>query len=220
MFCAMCGKELPSDLAACPACGALRQPGGSVPKTSVDVAAVAADTRGALAEILRDPVAGLPKFFNKLARRRALEVGIAVALVGTLLVVVGVFMAVPSWARPSNAFFGILLMAVVMFGGLTGSGYAARQVLHGEGSVEGDVFVAAVSLAPISVLVFFAGLVGMGNVELIGAVAMFAFSWTVLMLYSGVTAVSGISERKGPYAVPLMLMLTFWLTSVVTRAIL
>ena len=107
-----------------------------------------------------------------------------------------------------------------MFGGLTAAGYAARQVFHKEGSVEGDVFVAAVSLAPISISIFLAGLIGMANFELIGVVTMFAFSWTVLMLYSGVTSVSGISEKKGPYAVPLMLVVTFWLTSVVTRAML
>ena len=82
MFCATCGKELPGDVGACPVCGSLRQPTGVSSKTSVDVAAVAADTRGALTGILGDPVAGLPKVFHKLARRRALEVGIAVALVG------------------------------------------------------------------------------------------------------------------------------------------
>lgn len=220
MFCANCGKELAEGFNACATCGAPRQPSAGAAKPAVDVSAVAADTRGVLTTMFSDPVAGLPRAFVKLGNRRAMEVGIAIAILGALLVVLGVHQMVPSWARPRNAVFGMIFVAVTMYGSLVGAAYGARQLFKGTGSSEGDVFVAAVSLTPIAVLMFLSGLIGIGNFELIGALAMFAFTWTVLMLYSGVTSVLGVPESKAAYAVPLMLMVAFWLTSVISRAML
>lgn len=216
MFCVTCGKELPAE-GRCPACGQSNQT--TVERgASPDVAAIAVAARDVLITVLRDPVGGIPASFVRLGKQRAMEVAVAVAVLGAVLIVVGVFLTIPAWARPSNAFFRLLVLAIAMLGGLSGAGFAARKLLQGTGSPEGDVFIAAVSLAPISVLVFASGLIGITNVEIIGGLAMFAITWTVLMLYSGVTRVSSIPEGKSAYAVPLMLIGSLWLTSVAFRA--
>jgi len=176
-------------------------------------------------EVLRaialDPVGGVPATFRRLEKRRAMEVGIACAIVGALCVVIGVYMTLPSWSRNDvRTIFGLLVLGATLFGGLIGAGYLARTVFGGAGAVEGDVFVAATSLVPIAVMVFLAGLVGVANFEVVGLLGIFASTWTILMLHAGVSRVSGVAEGKAAFAVPLMLILSLWLTSIVFRGML
>jgi hypothetical protein len=53
---------------------------------------------------------------------------------------------------------------------------------------------------------------------LIGALSVFALCLTVLMLFAGCTRISAISERLATISVPLMLLLSGWLTKVVYAA--
>ncbi len=54
--------------------------------------------------------------------------------------------------------------------------------------------------------------------EVIGALAVFALCLTILMLFAGCTRISKVSERLATIAVPLMLILSGWITKIIYAA--
>ncbi|MDO8680546.1 MAG: hypothetical protein Q7R30_18675 [Acidobacteriota bacterium] len=84
-------------------------------------------------------------------------------------------------------------------------------------STESDQCQAA--LAPLSAATMLAGLIGVGNIEIVVLMFFFALAYLVLMLYAGLTSIGAMTERAGAPAVPAAILLSAWLCKVVFAAL-
>ena len=97
----------------------------------------------------------------------------------------------------------------------------ARKVFRGQsGTLESDVFIAGVSVLPFGFASLLAGVLGVGNLEVSAIVAVFALSYTILILYTGCTRISGISEARAVQAVPIIILIAGWLSKILFGAML
>ncbi len=226
MFCQKCGAEVPEQAAACASCGASLAP----PSPAAVAAAVAADTVKAASKdalhafkvFASNPVAGLSVAFESLSPGRALGVGIVFGVVSALFITFGVYLLLSGWDRPSG-FSGaikIFVWAFVPFVSLVGASFVARKTFRGEGGLGHDCFIAGASLLPFGLVVFLAGILGLGNIEVIAVFTIFALCLTILMLFSGLTRICRTSERSATVAVPLMLIASAWFSKIIYTAIL
>jgi hypothetical protein len=160
-----------------------------------------------------------------------MQVGIAFAVLYEITFLLGMYMmasrAVGLFGigiRVGNASIGtifkLIVVGLVPFGSLVGAAALARAMFHGTGILAGDVFTAGASLLPFGVAVLVAALVGVANFEVIVVLFAFALSYNILMLYSGCSRIAGIPEAGAAPAVPVMLLISAWLTKVIIAAIL
>lgn len=92
----------------------------------------------------------------------------------------------------------------------------ARKLFGGEERhLEGDVFVAGVTLLPFSLLILLTGAVGYGNWEVLAMLYIFALCYTILLLYRGLTTVSGIRDMAAAFCVAPVIMLSGYLAKIV-----
>ena len=222
MFCQNCAKELEPNAGVCSACGVPVARAKTTPSEISDKAKVA--SRSALTAFklfATNPVGGLPSAFENLDSRGARDVGIIFSVIFALCVVVGTYMALPSWGKPNiQGILGLLILGAIPPAAIAGVSALARKALKSRGSFESDVFIAGAALLPIGFVVFLTGILGMGNIEVVAILAAFAGCYTILMLYSGCTQVSKITDAKAAAIVPVMLLLSAWLCKVVFAAML
>ncbi|MDA8162903.1 MAG: hypothetical protein M0022_08410 [Desulfobacteraceae bacterium] len=69
-------------------------------------------------------------------------------------------------------------------------------------------------------LIFLIGLLGIGNFNVILILLVFTICYTILVLYSGCTKISKISEGGSAIAVPLMLILSAWFSKLIFSVLL
>jgi len=158
-----------------------------------------------------------------------MTIGIVFAVIYEALL----FLAIYRAADKAAAMFGVspigdlslslalklIFIGAVPFITLAVAGMIARSVFRGSGSFAGDVYTAGASLLPLGVCVFVASFLGPANIEVIAALGVFALTYMILMLYAGCSRIAGIPETGAAPAVPIMLLLSIWLTKVVISAI-
>jgi hypothetical protein len=178
----------------------------------------------------KSPVGGLQQSFEMFEPSRAMAVGVIFAVIYELLLFFGVYHAADKLASlfggglPASDLsikqgLEIVFACAVPFITLTLSSMIARSVFRGKGSLAGDVYTAGASLLPLGLCVAVASFLGPANVEVIAALGVFALTYMILMLYAGCSRIAGIPETGAAPAVPIMLLLTIWLTKVVISAI-
>jgi hypothetical protein len=131
------------------------------------------------------------------------------------------YLILPHWAGQPG--FGdilkLLLLGIVPSAAITGASILARKVFQSPaGSIESDVFLAGVSLIPTGLLLLIAGLLGAANIEVVALVSVFAFSYTILILYTGCTQISEISKVRAIPAVPIIILIAGWLSKIIFAA--
>ncbi len=162
---------------------------------------------------------------------RAIQVGAAFAVIYEITFFFGMYMMASRAAgmfgiglQVSDASVGNLLKFIVAglvpFASLVGAGVLARKVFHGTGVLAGDVYTAGASLLPFGIAVLATAILGAANFEVIAVLFVFAFSYNILMLYSGCSRIAGISEAGAAPAVPIMLVISGWLMKVIVAAML
>jgi hypothetical protein len=229
MNCPKCDHALNSGAAFCGDCGATITETKPEPVVSEPVSPserlkkLAETVWKALVAVLQNPVENLSPNFEKLKKQEALEVGIAFAVLFDLCALFGVYMMLPRWAgAPGFAdILKILIFGFVPPAALTGAGFVARKVFRASGgTIESDVFLAGISLIPIGILLLLSGVLGIGNFEVIALVAVFALSYTILILYTGCNKISEIATVRAVPAVPSIFLVTAWLSKIVFAAML
>lgn len=202
------------------------------------------DAWAAIKLFAQSPVGGLQQSFEMLGSSRALSVGVIFAIVYEVLFFWGIYRfadhAVSSLRNiiggmggmgtlgggisPGEMSAKLLIQlgfaGVVPFITLTASGAIARKIFRGKGSVAGDIYIAGACLLPQGLFILVASFLGVANFEVIMALFVFAVTYSVLMLFAGCSRISAISEAGAAPAVPLMLLLSLWLTKVVVVAVL
>lgn len=165
-----------------------------------------------------NPVEELSAVFRGLKKREALEAGLVLAGLFDLCAAIGLYLMLPRWAGQPR--FGevlkFLLLGIVPSAAITGASVLARKVFQGSlGTIESDVFIAGVSLLPTGLMLIPAGILGAGNIEVVAFVSVFAISYTILILYTGCTQISGISKVRAVPAVPIIILIAGWISKIV-----
>jgi hypothetical protein len=222
MFCQGCGKELEPDANVCIACGV---PAIHKKAESNEISEKAkAAPRSALATLrffAIDPVGGLPSAFESLDKEGKRGVGVVFSSMFGLCSVIGAYLVFPSWGKPNiQGIFGLLLAAAIPPASIAGFSALARKAFKSDGSFEGDLYIAGASLLPIGIAVLLVGILSSGNTGIVAILAGFASCYTILILFSGCTKISKITEAKAALTVPVMLLLTAWFCKAVLTAML
>jgi len=178
----------------------------------------------------KSPVGGLPESFALFDDQRAIQVGIIFAIVYEAALFLGALIFKSKAAALLGGFlpigeltvsqmFKVLILGLVPFASLIGACALARAIFHGTGRFAGDVYTAGAVLLPTGFLVLMASLLGAANFEVIMILLLFALTYSILILYSGCARIGNISEAGAAPAVPIILLLSAWITKILITAL-
>lgn len=237
MYCTECGGILEPTTGQCPRCVVpvvavsgtsivlAAQPPSSqlavAPQVTAKVREASKDATQAFKIFATNPVGGLPVAFQNLGAARAMGAGIVFAVCSILCVFIGVYVLLPAFAKPD--FFDsvkFILFGAVPFVSLLAASAATRKAFGGHGSLHGDSFIAGAALLPFGFLVLVSSVLGLANLEIAALLVVFALCYGILMLYTGVTRISNVSDSRAAFAVPVMIIASFWLTKIIFGAML
>lgn len=228
-FCVKCGTRLEASQAFCAACGTPAAGAGpSASELGQKIAASAGDALTAFRKLLTDPVAGLAPSYETLGPQRAQAAGVALclffALAGALGAKVGATRIGGALAFAgeggATVFFKITFVFLVIALAITLVSLAVRKVFRATGPVTADVFTAGAALSPLGVVILVIGVLGIDNFQIIGVLMMFAWAYLLLMLFTGLSRIGGLSEQAAAPMVPVVLLLSGWLSKIVFAALL
>jgi hypothetical protein len=213
---------------ACPSCNTpVAKTGAAATSAAVADTVKAAYGSGlaALKSFASDPVGRLPATYAALGDDKAKRIGITYGVVSVLCFLLGGYLMFPF----KDGLFDFLgfggVMKCVLFGVLpfvcvAAGSMATRKVFGGQGGTGGDIFIAGAALLPMSFAMIVNGLLGYDNASAMGAVSLFAGCTSVLMLFSGYSRISKLTERATTIAIPIVVMLTIWLVKVIATSVL
>lgn len=236
MFCQSCGRALAENLTFCDGCGAEVRSGAATPVVPLsdrlrsEVKARSLDAWQGLKLFAGNPVGGLPESFAQFDDRRAIQVGIAFAILfeAVLLLAGFIFKSkaasllggfIPIGELTAAQMFKLVVLGLVPFASLTAASALARLVFRGTGRFSGDVYTAGAVLLPAGFLTLVAAMLGAGNVEVILVLSLFAMTYSILMLYAGCSRIGGIPDAGAAPAVPIILLVSSWITKIVVVAV-
>ena len=240
MFCKSCGRALADTLKFCDGCGADIEGGATGAATPLsqqlksEVKARSLDAWQGVKLFAKSPVGGLPESFALFDDRRAIQVGIVFAIAYEVAVLLGALIfkskteALLGGILPVSQLMGeltaaqlfkVLFLGLVPFASLIGACALARAIFHGKGRFAGDVYTAGAVLLPTAILVLLAALLGAANFEVIAILFLFALTYSILILYAGCSRIGLISEAGAAPAVPIILLLSAWITKIIVVAL-
>jgi len=230
MFCQQCGTEMALDALACTNCGVQSQRPSPALGNEIkrQLASSSKDAASALRLLVNNPVAGLPTAYSTLGAARARSAGIALCVLFSLTAAIGLRAAAGHWLGGMlqftdfsgvGAFLKMFLLLLVPPAAFASAAYGVRRILGLSPEIAIDVFTAGAALVPTGLALLLSGLLGGGNLEVVMLLLLFAFCYLILILYSGLTAVGGVSGRAAAPAVPAITILALWLTKIVFAAL-
>lgn len=187
-----------------------------------------------------DPVGGLAPLCEALGNTGALALGLVFCVFFDIFLVVAIILSgwldgfnrLPPnfgqgefWGRPAPAasphillLWVVALAGVLLVASLAGAIALVRLVISGKGCLGFDVLIASSYWLPLGLFLPIFGLLGLGNMEVIFFLYIFASSLQLLILNSGFVRVVGLSDRGALLAIPVSLALTIWLCKIVVSA--
>jgi hypothetical protein len=191
------------------------------PHVTAKVKAASRDATAAFKTFAMNPVGGLPAAFANLGPTRAVGVGLVFAVVSILCVFIGIYITLPSFAKPDvGDSIKFLVFGAVPFLSLLAASGATRKIFGGKGNYQGDCFIAGAALLPFGFLILLTSLLGIANLEIAVLLVVFALCYGIMMLYTGITRISQVSESRAAFAVPVMIVVSFWFTKIIFGAVL
>jgi GYF domain 2 len=156
-----------------------------------------------------NPVGGLPTAYESLGPSRAFGAGIAFGALSAILLLLVAYRVTSlfGFTHSIDFFFKALLFSLVPFFSLWGASIATRMAFRGQGGFAQDCFIAGAAMLPIVLAGLIAFILGPNNPNAVTAVFVFALCLMVLMLFSGLTRISKISEQAASFAVPIVILI-------------
>lgn len=227
--CVKCGNRLSETQAFCSTCGAATSGGQLAAELGQRIAASSADALAALRKLVTDPVSGLAAAYNAMGDSRAQAAGIALAVFFAIAAALGVSLGARRalgglLSLAGGQGFGGFLKLVVVFLifpiAMTAIAFAVRKLLRAVPPVAADVFTCGAAVSPLGVAILVSGVLGVANGEVIALLLMFASTYLLLMLFAGLTRIGSLTEKAAAPTLPVLLLMTAWLSKVVFVAIL
>jgi tetratricopeptide (TPR) repeat protein len=156
-----------------------------------------------------NPAGGLLPAFASLDKYQAISVGIFFAAIANFSFVSGIYLG---WRDLLNelSIYKLSLVGVVPFVSVAIISAIARAIFRRNGSLAGDIFLAGASLLPLSFLVLLSSISKFLPSNTLPIFSVFVSCYTILMLYSGCTQISNLSEKAAALVVPVMLLVSGW----------
>lgn len=165
-----------------------------------------------------NPVGGLLPAFSSLDKSQAIAVGILFATFANLCFVTGIYWG---WRDIFNELstYKLMVIAAVPFFSIALISTMARGIFRRRGNFAGDIFLAGASLQPLSLLILLSSIAKILPSNILLILSVFVSCYTILMLYSGCTQISNLSEKAAAAIVPVMLLTSGWLAYLVLTTI-
>jgi len=192
--------------------GKLRRSSGK--NTLGAVKAVFGNSIFAFKSFALNPTGGLLPAFASLDKHQATSVGVLFAAVANFCFVSGIYLG---WRDLLNdlSIYKLILVGVVPFVSLSIVSGIARGIFGRNGSLAGDIFLAGASLLPMSFLILISSISKFLPSNTLPILSVFVSCYTILMLYSGCTQISNLPEKAAVFVVPVMLIVSGWLSYVI-----
>lgn len=218
MFCVNCGTLMEGNtIATCPQCGKSNQPAFSAVDAGRILQSAAGDATVALRQIVRDPISGLPVAYATLGEQRARSAGIALGAAFALAM--GIATAIAASDRGFGGSAKLLLMmslvGIAPFLAMFAVSIATRKAFRSSAMAGADLLSCGVALQPFSVFFIIAAMLGIANLGTIALVSLFAWTYTLTILFTGCTKLAHVPERFAPPIIATMLLAAIWSTRVV-----
>ena len=223
MFCPSCGTQLPDNAVVCTNCGKK-----FTTSSSNDIGDKAMDASKSAFQAFKllivNPVGGMAEAYNNLGPQKALMVGIVFAIAFTIFFLIGVLRigSMISFAL-YNINFGdaikLLITGALFPVSVFGSTLLFLTLFKGEINIDKAIFISGVAVLPIGIIWLIGGILGVTNFDIIGVIMVFALTYTILLLFSGTTKLSNISEQKSAITVSLIILVSLWLFKILFSAI-
>lgn len=238
MLCKKCGKESPDSSKFCIECGALVELGESGNKMSekemfsssefADKAKIASkeftdkakaassDALNSFKDFVLNPVSKFSLVYDTLGKKRAMQVGIVFAVFFDICVIFGAKKILGLFLEDySGLSVNLLILGAVPVVSIAIASALIRKLFRAQSTFESDIYIAGATLLPLGFFILLTGILGIGNVEIIIAINLFAVCYTILMLFSGCTQIHKISETSTLIAIPLILLLSVYVSKII-----
>ena len=166
---------------------------------------VGARELSAVPSLLLNPVGGLAPAYTALGPDRALGAGLALCVVFAIVSALGtaigsgqammMFGMMGVGANSFVVFLRALIGFLVLPAAMIGASLGARKMLSGSGLLAADVFTIGAALTPLGLALLLSSFLGLGNYELSMLLMLFAATYLVLMLFTGLTTLGGLTEK-------------------------
>lgn len=161
-----------------------------------------------------NPVGDLSNTFEALGNKRSLKVGfifgVTFAIICTFL-----FGRLIPMSIDVSTYIKVFFAGLVPFAGLIGANFISRLVFKGQGSLSHDFFISGATILPIAALGIVSTILGLGNFEVIALLTIVAFCTSILMIHAGQIKIYKITEKLATIAVPLVLVVSTWISKIV-----
>jgi curved DNA-binding protein CbpA len=163
----------------------------------------------ALKSLTINPVGGLLTAFSSLDKSQAVAVGILFGTFANFSFVTGIYLG---WRDIFNELstYKLMVIAAVPFLSIALISSISRGILRRRGSFAGDIFIAGASLQPLSFLLLLSSLAKILPSNTLLILSIFVSCYTILILYSGCTQISNLSDKAAALIVPVMLLVSGW----------
>lgn len=237
IFCSDCGAKAVTII---PATGTVAPhiSRTSVPEIAPRTNPNSLDTGSSLALFIVNPIGAMQLTFEKLGPQKAPLVGILFALISEFCLIFGLLRLADTLAALIGSYFGYdagdsvpqidltkpALVGFLPFIALSITLFLARLIFREKGAslknaLAGDTFVAGAALLPLGFFVLLSSFLGVGNVELIAALFLFAICYTILILFAGLTRIAKVADFGAAFAVPTVILSSAYLLKVVISAL-
>ncbi|MFP5271400.1 DnaJ domain-containing protein [Coleofasciculus sp.] len=168
------------------------------------------DTFFTIRSFLLNPMGGLLPSFARLDSQRAMVVGLLLAVIFDACFVWGIY---TGWRdMVSVSLVPLIGVGMIPFIILAAMSAIARLIRRHPGSLAGDSFLAGATLTPLSILAIANGISSYMPSQLMVIITVFTACYTVLTLYSGCTQIANLSEKTAALVVPVMVLVSGWIS--------
>ena len=154
--------------------------------------------------IIVNPGGGLLPAFARLVPEQAAVTGIVYGIIANLGFLGGCALGLSGLGD----YFSLGLIGMMPFVSLVVTSAIARFVFGRRGGFAGDIFLAGATVLPLGLLALVFPVLPLSFAVI---ASVFACCYTILLLYSGCTQISNLSEAKAAFVVPVILVISSWL---------
>lgn len=158
---------------------------------------------------LFNPGRGLAAVWEQLEPTEAIIMGLIWGAIAIAALTIGAY----GWRdRFDFAWFDVILAGCVPFAGFVLFNAATRILTGQGGSWESDIFLGGATMIPPGVLILASGFSPFLGMPIMIVLSTSTISYTVLILYSGLTQISRISDAIAAFWTPVFFLIIGWLT--------